>query len=308
LSTFPDGVFQYGGEPVGGARFSSPWATSWFVDGTSGYDGFDGKAPDRAKLTVQAALTAAGRGDVIYVRPLDYDTDRSDVLKYSETLTVPYATEDLSLIGVANTNPGNPNYGVKLQRTTVDTTYCLTVNAPAFHIENVCVRSEGSLGGGIHFYGVGTSDYPTYAGSCGPTMNNVVLRGGKYSVRISGGYAAYIANCRFEGGSGQYSSLVLNGNDFPQRRIHVRDCYFGGFNGAAIAEAYIRVYSNTDLLIQRCVFGILPTGTAYINATGVNLGIIADCYFDNADAVLASAIIKGGLTAVSCFDEKGIIA
>ncbi len=294
---------------MGSGQFSSPWAVARFVDGTSGNDANDGLKPTSAKATIQAAVTAAGRGDVIYVRPLTYTTDASDVNRYEEIVTVPFATADLSLIGVSNTIPGNPNYGVKLQYTT-GSGYALLVHAPAFHLQNICVRSEGSTGGGIHFRGVGaatTPEYGTYAGSCGPTMYNCVLRGGKYAVRVTGGYAAYIANCRFEGGSGQYSSLVLDGNTDPQRRVCVRDCFFDGFNGAVIAEAYVRIYSNTDLLLRDCFFDILPTDTHYINATGTNLGLIANCHFGIANMTLSTAIIKGGLFASLLWDETGIV-
>lgn len=64
MSTFPDGVYQFGGEPVGGARFSSPWATAWFVDGTDGSDANTGKKPDTAKATIDAAVQLAGKSDI----------------------------------------------------------------------------------------------------------------------------------------------------------------------------------------------------------------------------------------------------
>lgn len=301
MSTFPDGLFQYGGQPVGGSYFTSPWATAWFVDGTSGggNDNYSGLKPTEAKATVQAAVTAAGRGDVIYIRPLDYTSDASDVNRYSEAITIPFATEDLSLIGVSNTNPGNPNYGAKLQYTTASGT-CLTVNAPASHVENLCVRAEGA-DYGIYYSGV--SGYATLAGACGPTLNNVVIRGGTYGVYVYGGYAGYIANCRFEGGAAQDDSFYMTGNAIPNRRYVIRDCYFGGTNGAAIDNAYIRILGScTDVLIHRCYFGILPTDTHFINATGSNLGLIAECWFDSADITLSTGIVKGGLTLVGAYD------
>jgi len=246
---------------------------------------------------------------VIYVRPLTYTTDASDINRYEELIVVPFATPDLSLVGASNTNPGNPNYGAKLQYIS-GSGYAITVNAPAFHLENMCVRSEGSTGGGIHFRGVGaatTPEYGTYAGSCGSTMYHCVMRGGKYAVRVTGGYATQIVDCRFEGGSGQYSSLVLDGNTDPQRRVAVKDCHFDSYNGAAIAEAYIRIYSNTDLLVKDCTFDILPTDTHFINATGTNLGLLSNLHFGIANMTLATAIIKGGLFASLLWDETGIV-
>ena len=305
MTTFSDGLYQFGGAPVGGARFSSPWATHWFVDGDEGSAGNGGQRPNDAFLTVQAAVTAASRGDVIYVRPRTYTSDGSDVNRYVEAVTVPFATADLSMIGVSNTYHGNPNYGAKLQYTTTSGT-ALTVNAPAFHLENMCVRAEGAKYA-INFSGI--SGYATLAGSCGPTMYNVVIRGSEDGVIVTGGYAANIVGCRFEGGSATDNAINLVGSAIPQRRVRIQDCHFDSFNGAANDEAYIRIFGSTsDLLIYRCTFDIKPTEGYYINATGSNLGLIADCYFAEADLDTDAEIVQGGLTVVGCYDVAGLAA
>ena len=299
MTTFADMAFDLGGRPLGGGSFSSPWATHYFVDGTDGSDAFDGTAPSRSKKTIQAAVTAAGAGDVIYVNPLTYTTDGSDVNRYVEAVTVPYATADLSLIGVSNTNPGNPNYGAKLQYT-VGSSTALTVNAPAFHLENMCVRAEGA-DYAIHFDA--DANYAAVAGSCGPTMYNVVIRGSLNGVLVTDGYAYHIAKCRFEGGAATDHSLVLNGAAQPQRRGVVEHCYFGGFNGALNDLAYIRIYgATTDWYCHDCDFGIIPNGGTFINATGTNLGLGTRLYFDSADMTLSTGIIAGGITYVGLFD------
>jgi hypothetical protein len=306
LSVFADGVFQYGGQPVGAGQFSSPWAKAWFVDGTDGNDNNSGLKPTEAKKTIQSAVTAAGRGDIVYVRPLTYTTDASDVNRYTEAVTVPYATADLSVIGVSNTKPGNPNYGAKLQWVTALGT-ALKVNAPAFHLENMCVRAEAASIG-VHLYGVANDNYVAYGGSCGSTLNNVVIRGGTYGVKVENGYATVIANCRFEGGSAQTSSYLLDGSQGPSRRHVVANCTFDSYNGAVIAEAYVRlVGTNTDFLLTRCNFDIMPTDTHWINATGTNLGLISDCYFGVADMTLATGIVKGGLMVSGCYDGKVVL-
>lgn len=77
MSTFPDGLYQYGGVPVS----SEPGLTFgkvWFVDGTNGNDGlYNGKKPNSAFKTIQKAITTQGTetsslGDVIYVLPGTY--------------------------------------------------------------------------------------------------------------------------------------------------------------------------------------------------------------------------------------------
>jgi len=298
MTTVSDGLFEYGGAPVS-QRFSNPWGTHYFVDGTDGADRNDGKSTKRSKATVQAAVTAASAGDVIYVRPLTYTSDGSDVNRYVEAVTVPYATADLSLIGVSNTVPGNANYGAKLQWTTASGT-ALTVNAPAFHIENMCVRAEGA-DYAIHFNA--DTDYDVVAGSCGPTMYNVVIRGSKYGVRVTDGYAYHISRCRFEGGSATDNSLYLTGAAQPQRRGVVEYCYFGGYNGALNDEAYIRILgTTTDWFCHDCHFGIIPNDGHFINATGTNLGLATSLWFDSADMTLSTGIVKGGITFVGIYD------
>ena len=90
MSIAPDMLFHMGGVPVGGARFSSPWATHWFVDGTDGNDNNDGKTPGTAKATIQAAVTASTGGDVIYIRPQVY-TLGTGFARYTEDITVAQA-------------------------------------------------------------------------------------------------------------------------------------------------------------------------------------------------------------------------
>jgi len=288
-------------------RYSNPWSKSYFVDGTNGVDTNSGQTPTDPFKTIQKAVTTSSRGDTIFVRPLAYTTDASDVNRYIEAVTVPYATADLSLVGVSRTNPGNPNYGAKLQWTTADGSYALKVNAPAFHVENMCVRAEGATGG-VHFYGYANDNYAAYGGSCGPTMYNCVVRGGGIGVKVENGYASVISNCRFEGGAAQNNSYYLTGAQGPARRHVVRECYFGGTNGAAIAEAYIRILGTcTDMLIQRNVFGIIPTDTHFINATGSNLGLIVENWFDSADITLSTGIVKGGLTLVGAYDATMVV-
>lgn len=65
MTTVSDGLYQYGGMPVGGV-FSPGQA--WFVRPTTGSDGYSGKKPDRAFATLAAALDAAtaDNGDVVY--------------------------------------------------------------------------------------------------------------------------------------------------------------------------------------------------------------------------------------------------
>ena len=65
MTTFADGVFQYGGQPVGALPFTGQ---AWFVKPNTGSDSYSGKKPNRAFATLSKALSAstADNGDVVY--------------------------------------------------------------------------------------------------------------------------------------------------------------------------------------------------------------------------------------------------
>jgi len=67
MSTFPDGLYQWGGVPVGSGQIPVTYGNYYFVDYDNGADGNSGKRMDKAKKTVLAAynLTTTNNNDVI---------------------------------------------------------------------------------------------------------------------------------------------------------------------------------------------------------------------------------------------------
>lgn len=101
MTTVSDGLFQYGGQPVGGSLqlqklFSAPVdgpqskGRAWFVDASSGVNG-DGKSPATAFSTMQRAFNALASGDVIYF-----------VGKVVEQLVTPVQIFDVTVVGCGN--------------------------------------------------------------------------------------------------------------------------------------------------------------------------------------------------------------
>lgn len=96
MTTFADGVFQYGGMPVNSTLatskiFSTPIkGRAWFVDTSYGGNG-NGKSPKTAFSTMQQAFNNLQSGDIIYF-----------VGKVTEQLVTPVQIFDVTVVGCGN--------------------------------------------------------------------------------------------------------------------------------------------------------------------------------------------------------------
>ena len=99
MTTVADGLFQYGGQPVGvSLEISKLFSTkhpqgkgrAWFVDASSGVSG-DGRSPNRAFGTMQEAFDNIASGDIIYF-----------VGKVAEQLVTPVQIFDVTVVGCGN--------------------------------------------------------------------------------------------------------------------------------------------------------------------------------------------------------------
>jgi hypothetical protein len=96
MTTFADGVYQYGGMPVGkdflvSKTFSTPTkGRAWFVDTSYGGNG-DGRSPKTAFSTMEAAFDHVQSGDAIYF-----------VGKVTEQLVTPANVFDVTVVGCGN--------------------------------------------------------------------------------------------------------------------------------------------------------------------------------------------------------------
>ncbi len=91
LTNYPHGITSFGVPVMGGGRFSSPWATHYFVDGDNGNDGNTGKEPNAAFKTIQKAVTVSVGQDVIYIRAKSY-TLGTGFARYTEDVTATIGT------------------------------------------------------------------------------------------------------------------------------------------------------------------------------------------------------------------------
>ncbi len=311
FTNFPHGITSLGVPVMGGVRFSSPWATHYFVDGIDGNDGNTGKEPGRAFATIQAAVTASVGGDVIYIRPKTY-TLGTGFARYTEDVVATIGTAtgsgatltnaNKSLIGVTS-NPGNAEYGGIRWKFATATN--LTVNAPAFHVENIGFFSESATYG-VLLQGNGATN--TLRGTDGPSFYNCVFKG-KGVTATDGGDGVLMQNCRFHCGSdGAVAQLAAVANVSPMRRFIVRNCEFQDGNGTVASDAYIDLTGViTEVLIRDCYMGQIPTGNEYITANASE-GLIANIYCAGADLVLATAFnVNATLITAGIYDKIGLV-
>ena len=316
MSTFPDGVFQYGGQPVGSFLWASPWSTVYFVDGYSGNDGYSGLKPTEAKKTIAAATALLTRGDVIYIRPYPYGIGHG-MERYSEDVTITaskgslgvagaasypiLSPSDISIIGCVNTV--TPQMGVRWKPATA---FCLTNTAPALHLENIGFYAEDLLA--ISLLSNGVTD--TQRGLDGTTIYNCDIKGG--GITAADGLSCLAFNrCRFEPkyNGDVDNALTITCNTNPGSKLTIQNCEFlDGSNGTVCTDQWITLAGMiTDVIIRDCYFGQVPTGNAYIVAGASVEGLIANCYFAAAD-IGTTGIEEGALKTAGLYDETGQVA
>lgn len=124
------------------------WGDYWYVDGDEGTDTSNtGRSLDKAKKTYQAAVTAASAGDVIFVKAKAMSTGATDPSSYTEAVTIPAATDRLSIIGI---NTGRTQGGLpQLKVGSTTTATLMTIEAPGTLLMNLGFNGAGATGGGV---------------------------------------------------------------------------------------------------------------------------------------------------------------
>ena len=312
MTTFGDQVYQLGGVPVGGARFSSPWATHYFVDYDDGNNDNNGKRPDDAKKTIQAAVTAASGGDIIYIRPRAYQNGQG-FRRYTEDVTIDQdgataadvdKNANKSLIGVTQRHIPTDFLGVRWK---YETATPLTISAPGTHVENIGFFAEDAT------YVVNMiNNAPTTYGGTGASFFNCSFKGDAdfYANGIDG---TQVINCTFQAKyNGAMGGINYVGSTNQVKRPVIRGCHFIGGNANNMATEPIQGAAPwLDAFIEGCYFHAETDNNLYINIAGTtNTGLVSNCYFG---ADVASDLITNGTTHASgifyvgIYDENGLI-
>ena len=315
MDNFKYGLASFGIPLPSGGRFSSPWATHYFVDGLDGSDSNDGKSPSNAMKTIQAAVTASAAGDVIYVRPKGW-TIGTGFARYTEDVVVPLGGSggstgvtatgaNKSIIGVTPRSHPTDFLGVRMKFTTAT---ALTIDAPGTHVENIGIFGEGSTYM-VNLRNNGTTY--TQMGTSGSSFYNCAFKGDG-AFYANGTDELQIINCRFQAMyDGTMGGINLVGSSNQCKRPIIIGCEFIGGNANNMHTAPITTAAPVyDLILRDCYFSIATDSGIYINIAGTtNTGLVANCYFASADInAQCTGLVNGssGVFATGMYDQVGI--
>jgi len=312
-TNFDNGVYSYGA-PVGAGRFTNPWATHYFVDGTEGSDSDNGLTPDNAFSTIQQFFDTATGGDICYIRPKVY-TLGTGFARYTEDVSVSLGgsggsgvtatNAGMSLIGITPLNFPTDFLGVRWKYATATP---LTVDAPRLHVENIGFFVEAATYA-INLRCNGATR--TQEGTTGFSIYNCAIKGdGK--LYANGGNELQIIKCRFQAKyDGTTGGIQLVGSSNQVPRPIIKGCDFIGGNANNMATAPITTAAPVyDLMLTDCYFSIATDSGIYINIAGTtNTGLVANCHFASADInAQTTGLVAGtsGVFATGMYDEVGI--
>ena len=271
-----------------------------YVDGDNGSDNNNGREPNDAFATIQAAITASSSRDIIYIRAIAPDADASEPGTYVEDLTIPYAKWGLQLIGMSGTGVLQPFSGPKIKNATA--TALLTVNAPGVHISGLqfnCTRNSGTYG----IYLTGVSGYATLAGSVGALIDNCYIKNASSTyggISVYGGYASTIRRCTFGLGDDALG-INLDCNSLPNNSHTIEDCDFKSNNGASVA-LHMSLENSKDFNVKNCNF---DQATKFITVVDGATGLISGCSF-NSGSTAVTANSTGKIEIPAACDEVGV--
>jgi hypothetical protein len=306
---------------MGAGRPQRTGTKALYVDGTYGSDGNDGHSPDHAYATIQAAVTAAGAGYTIYVFPKTITDYTGDPTSYAETIIIPYANSNLSLIGVGT---GRTQGGLPQIKKGSGTTALLTVRAPGCGIYNIGFNASGSTGGCILL----DDDYAAKA-AFGTTIHNCHFKnsvnataatsGGAISWGAAGNaWQVTISDCQF------YRNVcdicIIGTSSTVPQDVVIKNCTFS--SDAAIADC--NIYAGGDgfgggLIIDNCLFPKQPAKGTTDRFTSITCygtagtGIMSNCRFGAAGtttgygAAKATAIIGTTIELCGNYSNAGLI-
>lgn len=275
MTTFADGLFQYGGMPVGPGGldvskiFSAPTngpekkGRAWFVDASSGVDG-NGRSPATAFATMERAFDSLASGDIIYF-----------VGNVTEQLVTPAQIFDVTVVGCGNrprnadATPEGGNWAAatwKAPSTGTAAQATVRVIQQGWTFVNILFNMIDTNAAGIE----------------------IVRNAGAGDAERDGSHAS-ILGCRFAGAgvgirsgvAGTFTenttNVLVRGNSFLSNTYAIRQTTgFGGLNWQILYNMFT---SNTNDIVGPFTaskiignsMSLAPTGSIVLTGTGLNM-------------------------------------
>lgn len=331
MTTVADGLYQYGGVPVGGITPMEMFAVkaggnaeSWskqsvirYVDGSNGSDSNTGFTPLKAKATIQSAVDSlpTGLGGIVYVYPKAWADAASDPSGYAESVTIANTKPGTSIIGIST---GRTMGGQPMLRQGAGTAAHIILQAPGCTIKNLTINGASNTGGGIQLAESATNQ------CWGTTIENCYFKNCKGSAAASTGGAIFstyggcwqtlIRGCYFHNnrlGVGITASTVV------AEAWTIEDCVFVA-NANTTVDADIYIYNCQSLAVRNCTHGTVdvpayatsPTCARYIYLGSGTEGTIANCTFACTGKTIGAAgdacIVPTTTRIASCYQENAI--
>jgi len=310
MSTFPDGVFEYGGKPAGGRPLAMwPAEKVRFVDFDNGTVRGGGLSPSNAYKYLDTAISDAGHNDVIYIRPRSpelgaagvgpyYGGDPGDITPQtaSTNWTIAYTKYGLSLIGTG-TGVGVPGaQQTNLQGdSTITSTPVLTINAPYVTVENLGFKPGASTTGLIKQSFTDNAVDQAFANSYYRVWFRNVDAAAGYSLKIDAGSYDNVIGCNF---SGHATGILLWSINSNVNRLIVRDCDFETAPGTAKCHIQSTGAITRVLFDRLTMMGTIPTGGApnlYISIAAASTGMFSNSFIGAAATTVATNTTLNGI-------------
>jgi hypothetical protein len=295
----------------------------WYVDADNGSDSANtGKSINKAKATIQAAVTAAGAGDVIFVKAKAMGTGATDPESYAETVSIPAATDRLSIVGVTT---GRTQGGLPQIRKGSGSTALLTIRAPGCLVSGIGFNGASATGGGILLDDDGSTKtaFGTTIEGChfknckGSTATDSRTGGAIQWSSAGGAWQSSIINNQFYKNVGDVV-LLGTGGSVPQD-VLIEGNRFLGLATSVDCHLYLAAGSGmASVLVHNNVFAdVLPalgSGSVvrYVDMTGCT-GIFSDNYVGGSytttgfGAAKAAAKIPTTVGITHCYSDAGLI-
>ena len=274
MSVFPDGLFQYGGCPVGLDLFPAlrKDAKVYFVDPASGSDSNSGLKPDNALDTVAAAYakTVSGQGDIVILLG---DGGTTGTARDS---AITWANSNTHLVGV--TAPAvNKRARIAPATTVTDVdayTPYITLSGSGCVFANFSLF-QGNSEDSKASIGIKVSGSRNYITNVDVITGAHANQGDEesYSIQVTGSEnvvdSCYIGGDTWARGNNAVGCCVRFGSDASDQstRNIFRDCVFTMFaDDTEPTFIYAKTAFDTDRwnLFKRCTF--INTGTSTIDA------------------------------------------